>query len=228
LGALLISTIAVVAVAIAVLGGAGSHELEPGKPVPGAQATLALLEGIPQQGIDLGNPQAPVTLVEFGDLQCPQCAQFAQNALPALIARYVRPGRVRLQFRTLDSIGNDSLRAARMAGALGEQNHMWEFIDLMYKNQAAENSGYVTDTYLRALAGAIPGANINQALAQRTSPTVQAQIAQAQRLTRQWHVQGTPAFLLESSGRPTQVLSPASPSSASSFTGPLDHALAGG
>jgi peptidoglycan/xylan/chitin deacetylase (PgdA/CDA1 family)/protein-disulfide isomerase len=223
---LLLSTIAVVAVAITVLSGGSAPELAPGKPVPGAPGTLALLKGIPQQGIDLGNPQAPVTLVEFGDLQCPQCAQFAQHALPTLLSRYVRSGRVRLQFRSLDSIGNDSLRAARMASAMGEQNHLWEFVDLMYDHQAAENSGYVTDRYLRALAGAIPGAHVNRALIQRASPTVNAQIARAQQLAAQYHVQGTPTFVLEHADGSAQVLSPASTSAASSFTGPLDRALA--
>jgi protein-disulfide isomerase len=227
-GALLLSTIAIVAVAIAVLSSGGASELAPGKPVPGAPKTLALFADIPQRGIELGEPTAAVTLVEFGDLQCPLCAQFAESVLPAIVSRYVRPGRVRLEFRTLDSIGHDSLRAARMAGAVGEQNHLWELIDLMYKNQASENSGYVTDNYLRALASAIPGVNVNQALRQRTSPTVQAQIAQAQRLATQWHVRGTPAFLLMRVGQPTQVLSPASISSVSSFTGPLDRALTGG
>jgi len=227
-GALLISSIAIVAVAIAVLGGGGASELAPGKPVPGAARTLALLAGIPQHGIELGDPAAPVTLVEFGDLQCPECAQFAESALPTLVARYVRPGRIDMVFRDLDSIGNDSLRAARMAGAVSEQNHLWEFIDLMYENQAAENSGYVTERYLQALAGAIPGIDVSQALHERASSAVAAQIAQAGRLAAQWHVQGTPTFLLMRAGRPTQVLAPASPSSASSFTGPLDSALAGG
>jgi protein-disulfide isomerase len=226
-GALLISTIAVVAVVIAVLTSGGASELAPGKPVPGAAKTLALFAGIPQHGIELGSHAAPATLVEFGDLQCPRCAQFAENALPTVVSRYVRPGRIRLEFRNLNSIGNDSLRAARMAGAVGEQSHLWEFIDLMYKNQAAENSGYVTDRYLRALAGAIPGVNVGQALRQRTSATVQAQIAQAQQLAARLHVQGTPTFLLMHAGQPAQVLSPPSPSSVSSFTSPIDRALAG-
>jgi protein-disulfide isomerase len=227
-GALLVGSIAIVGVAIAVLSGGGTSELAPGKPVPGATKTLALLAGIPQHGIELGSPAAPVTLVEFGDLQCPQCAMFAKSALPALIARYVRPGRIDMVFRNLDSIGNDSLRAARMAGSVSEQNHLWEFIDLMYDNQAAENSGYVTERYLQALAGAIPGVDVSQALRRRTSAAVAAQIAQAGRLAAQWHVQGTPTFLLMRAGRPTQALAQASPSSASSFTVSLDRALSDG
>jgi protein-disulfide isomerase len=128
LGALVVTTALVATVLIAVLSSGSTSQLAPGKPVPGAAQTLGLLAGIPQHGNTLGNPRAPVTLVEFGDLQCPSCAVFAQDALPAIVSRYVRPGRVMLVFRGLDFIGHDSERAARMAGALGEQNRLWQFV----------------------------------------------------------------------------------------------------
>jgi protein-disulfide isomerase len=225
LGALLTSVLAAGAVVVAVLTSGSTSQLAPGKPVPGASKTLELFAGIPQRGPELGNPGAPVTLVEFGDLQCPLCAGFAAEALPTIVSRYVRTGRVRLLFRPLDLIGNDSLRAARMAGAVGEQNHLWEFIDLMYRNQGAENSSYVTDRYLQALAGAIPGVNVNRALQARESATVQAQIEQAARQAAGWHIQGTPSFLLSRAGASTHVFTPADLSSAS-FTSALDHELA--
>ena len=141
--ALVASVLAIGAVTIAVLTGGSTAQLAPGKPVPGAPQTLALFAGIPQHGISLGNPGAPVTLVEFGDLQCPACAAYAHDALPSIVNRYVRDGRVQLVFRNLDSLGLDSARAARMAGAVGEQNHLWEFIDLMYKNQGARNASHM-------------------------------------------------------------------------------------
>ncbi len=223
--ALLVSVLAVGAVAIAVLTSGSTSQLAPGKPVPGAAQTRALFAGIPQHGVELGKETAPVTLVEFGDLQCPACAAYAENTLPTIVSRYVRDGRVRLVFRGLDSIGSDSLRAARMAGALGEQNHLWEFIDLMYKNQGAENTSYVTDRYLEALASAIPGADVDQALRERNSAAVQAEIDQAHSEAQQLHLQSTPSFLLGRTGQPGRVLSPTDLSS-TSLTGPLDQALA--
>jgi len=224
LGALLVTVLAVLAVLIAVLDSPSTSQLAPGKPVPGARQTLALFAGIPQHGNALGDPHAPITLVEFGDLQCPSCALFAQNVLPSIVARYVRPGRVLLVFRGLHFIGSDSLRAARMAYALGEQDHLWQFIDLMYRNQGLENSSYVTDTYLSALAGASGPVDVVRALSERGSPTVQSQIDQAQTLAQQLHLQSTPAFLLSRTGASPQPFSPAS-LEPESFSGPLDKLL---
>jgi protein-disulfide isomerase len=226
LGALAVSVLAVGAVAIAVLTSGSTSQLAPGKPVPGAPQTLALFAGIPQHGVTLGDPRAPVTLVEYGDLQCPVCAAYAENALPAIVAHYVRPGQVRLVFRNLDSIGSDSVRAARMAGALGEQNHMWEFIDLMYKNQGAENTAYVTDRYLEALAKAIPGVEVSRALGERDSPAVQTQLQQAHELAQRLRLQSTPSFVLIGPGQPERVL-PSTDLSSASLTEPIDKALAG-
>jgi protein-disulfide isomerase len=210
LGALLVSAVAIAAVLIAVLGSASTSDLKPGKPVPGTARTLALFAGIPQRGITLGNPHAPITLVEFGDLQCPACAQFARQALPPIVSRYVRSGRVLLVFRALDFIGRDSRRAARMAGSIGLQDRMFQFNELLYRNQGAENSDYVTDTYLRALAGAIPGVDVAGALAARNSPAVRAQLREAQTLARRLELKSTPSFLLYRSAGAPRRFDPAS------------------
>jgi protein-disulfide isomerase len=221
-----VSIVAIGAVVIAVLGSPSTSQLAPGKPVPEAGGVRKLFAGIPQHDATLGDPSAPVTLVEFGDLQCPSCAIFAHDALPTIVSRYVRSGRVLLVFRGLHIIGADSLRAARMAYALGEQNHLWEFADLMYANQGAENSSYVTDKYLQALAGAIPGVDVKLALLRRASPTVTNAIAQAAAQATQLQLKGTPSFLLSRTGQPPRRFTPAGLDSGS-FTGAIDHLLAG-
>jgi protein-disulfide isomerase len=225
LAALVVTAGATAAVLVAVLSSGSTSQLAPGKPVPGAARTLALFAGIPQHGIALGNPKATVTLVEFGDLQCPSCAAFSEDALPAIVARYVRPGRVLLIFRGLENIGRDSQRAARMAEALGEQNRLWQFVELMYRNQGLENSSYVTDTYLRALAGAIPGVDVAQALAVRASAGVQSQLDDSRALAGALRVRSTPSFALSPRGAPPRRFSPEGLDSGS-FAGPLDRLLA--
>jgi protein-disulfide isomerase len=225
LGALLATIAGVAVVLISILASGSTSDLRPGKPVPGAAKTLKIFSGIRQHGIELGNPHAPVTLVELGDLQCPACAQFSEEALPQIVSRYVRTGKVLLVFRALDLIGKDSLLAARMALAVGAQNHLFEFNALMYANQGLENSGYVTGAYLRALAGAIPGLDVSRALAARGSAAVRAQLGEAKQLGQRLHIASTPSFLLYRTGTAPRRLQPGG-LDAGSFTEPVQRLLA--
>ena len=84
---------------------ASSLAAEPDPPAQQAAPTSPLLEGIPQDGTALGRPDAPVTLVEYADLQCPYCAQWARGAFPRLVRDYVRTGKLRIEFRGLVLIG---------------------------------------------------------------------------------------------------------------------------
>jgi protein-disulfide isomerase len=224
-GALLVTVAAIATVLIAVLTGGSASDLRPGKPVPGATKTTKLFDGIPQRGTELGDRRAPVTLVELGDLQCPACAQFAQGALPQIVERFVRTGKVLLEFHALDLIGKESLLAARMALAIGQQDRLFQFASLMYGNQGLENSGYVTDTYLRALAGAIPGVQVDRALATRGSAAVRAQLGEAKRLASSLHVESTPSFLLYRTGTGARRFQPGS-LDAGSFSAPIERLLA--
>src|SRR5581483_4833538 len=89
--------------------------------VPGAAATQKLFRGLPQTLNVLGDPKAPVTMVEFGDLQCPFCREYAIKALPAIVDEYVRPGKLKLVFTGLAFIGPDSEAALRATYAAGLQ-----------------------------------------------------------------------------------------------------------
>ena len=121
-----------------------------GEPAGGGRDSA--LRGIPQSGISLGSPDAPVTMVEFADLQCPFCAEYHRNVFPTLLKRYVRTGKLRLELRLLRFLGPDSDRLARVAAAAAAQNRMWQFVGLAYQRQGAENSGYATDDFINTLA----------------------------------------------------------------------------
>ena len=144
----------------------------------------------------LGDPDAPATLVEFGDLQCPFCRDFAVDVLPSVISDYVETGDLKIDFQTLAILGPDSEAAARMAYAVGEQGHYWEFVDLFYENQGTENSGYVTEDFLADIAGQIDGVDVDQALADRESPEVDDAIAEAESRAEELGVDSTPSFAL--------------------------------
>ena len=171
--------------------------------------------GIPEQRTFLGDPKAPATLVEFADLQCPFCAQFARDALPGLLSQWVRPGRLRLDLRLVSIIGPDSRVAARMAGAAALQDRLWPFAELVFLNQGTENSGYVTTPFLSTIGAATPGLDAGKALGARDSAAVTAQLTRAEDSARKLGVSSTPSFFLLRPGRapvelhPTALTAPA-------------------
>src|SRR5689334_11453311 len=117
LGATLGLAAVVVAVAIAVSSGGGNGAGASRSPSQAA----ALFAGIPEHNGVLGDPHAPVTVTEFVDLQCPICAEASRTLLPSLVRDYVKTGKVKLQARTLQFIGPDSVRAARVAAGAEQQ-----------------------------------------------------------------------------------------------------------
>jgi protein-disulfide isomerase len=196
LGAVLGAAAAAVAVLVAVSAGSGRPAASSSGPAAGADATRTLLAGIPQHGIVLGDPKAPVRVVEFADLQCPFCREYTLTVFPGLVRRYVRPGKVRLEFRALAFIGPDSVRAARVAEAAGLQDRLWNVVDLAYRNQGRENSGWATDATLRGVAAAVPGLDAGRVFAQRDGAAVTATLNAAARAAQRSGVTGTPTFLV--------------------------------
>lgn len=169
----------------------------PGRaPADDAATTMARYAGIPQDGAALGNPDAPVTVVEFVDLQCPFCAQFDRTVLPTVLDRYVRTGRVRMELRTLAFIGPDSVRAAQAAQAAADQDRLWPFVDRFFAQQGPENSGYVTDAFLRDAARGIAGLDPERMLAADDG----SGIARAEAEARTAGIESTPSFLIGPTG----------------------------
>jgi protein-disulfide isomerase len=122
------------------------------------------LSGIPQSGLTLGDPTAPVTVTEFGDLICSACGRFALTSERQLISNDVRSGRVKLVYHGFMSgeTANiaqfaESQIAARAAGL---QKHAWDYVLLFYAEQRSASTAYVTDAYMRSLAKQIPGLNL--------------------------------------------------------------------
>jgi protein-disulfide isomerase len=180
-----------------------------GRSSPGSARTVSSeFAGIPQNGTMLGDPRAPATLVEFADLQCPFCAQYALGALPGVIRDWVRPGKLRLDLRLVSIIGPDSGKAARLAGAAALQDRLWQLAELFYLNQGTENSGYVTSAFLRAIATATPGLDVERALAARNSAAVTSQLERAPRSAGRLGVSSTPSFFLVRPGKAPVQLHP--------------------
>ena len=181
---------------------AASGSTAPAAPTkaPGAAATATLFRGIPQRLNQLGNPNAKVTMVEFADPQCPYCRDFALDALPAIVREYVRTGKVKLVYFGIEIIGPNSEQGLRATYAAGLQNKLWNFSDLLYKSQGAENSGWITDALLRQIGNSIPGFDTARMLADMSSPKVESALAASAQQASSARVSQTPTFFAGPTG----------------------------
>jgi protein-disulfide isomerase len=164
------------------------------------QAVNKLLDGIPQNGLILGEPSAQVTLFEFGDLQCPFCKGFSEDVLPQVIEGQIRRGEAKLDFRNYTIIGPQSTPAGAAAIAAGEQGRGWNFIELFYRNQGAEDSGYVTNAFQTAIAKGAGVPNIAKWNADRKSKRVLSEVAATTGEAEQLGFTGTPSFAVKGPG----------------------------
>jgi len=191
--------LAVVAVLIVVSQGSNEEGGDASK-VEGAAEIEAELNGIPQKGLVLGSGGAKATLVEFGDLQCPFCKGFAEEILPPVIENKVRAGEAKLEFRNFTIIGEQSVPAGAAAIAAGQQGRGWNFIELFYRNQGREDSGYVTDEFMTAIARAAGVRNIAQWNKARKSKSVLNEVSKTTEEARELGFSGTPSFAVEGPG----------------------------
>jgi protein-disulfide isomerase len=185
-------------------------------------ASLATLEGVPRDGNVLGKADAPVTLIEYADLQCPYCAKFTEQTLPVLIRRWVKPGKLKIEFRGLAFLGDDSDKAVRFVLAAGDRGKLWETVELLYENQGIENTGWVTDELLRAIArkaGLDPAATLAAA---EKIPASRVQALNDRGSSD--GIEGTPSFLMARSGE-TPVLIGTGALDADAFTPAIEAAL---
>lgn len=133
LGAVAVIGVAVVAYSFgsSTLSGAATGPVE----VEGLENSERLVELA--EGVTLGDEDAPVTIVEFGDYQCPGCGSFAQTVKPQIQLQLVEQGRAKFVFYDfpLIQIHPHAFLAARAARCAGEQDRYWDYHDLLFRMQ---------------------------------------------------------------------------------------------
>ncbi len=166
-------------------------------PAPPSTTPAVDLSGIAQDGVFLGSADTTVTLIEYADLQCPFCRAYSEDVFPTVVDEYIRPGRVRNEFRGLAFLGEDSVKALRYVQAAGLQDRLWEMQEALFRNQGAENSGWVTDDLVRSLAEEIGGLDVDRMFADAESAEVTELIDRAAAQAQAAEVRGTPSFFIQ-------------------------------
>ncbi len=223
--------VAVVAILIAT-GGGGAKKVAPHSSE--ANATVAevnnLIGGIPQSGNTLGNPNAPVTLQYFGDLECPVCKEFTLGALPAIVQKWVKTGKVKIEYRSLQTATREPevFKTQQVAAyAAGKQHKAWNFIETFYHEQGEEGSGYVSESYLQGLAQQVPGLNLTKWTSDRNDPELANQVEVDKQAANSQGFTGTPSFLIAKNGGSPQKLEYQSLTEPTSFDEAIEKLLKG-
>jgi protein-disulfide isomerase len=144
----------------------------------------------------LGDPSAPITIVEFGDYQCHQCYNWFHNTKPAIVEDYIETGKANLVFVDLAFLGRDSPKAAQASYCAEDQEMYWDYHDLLYISQESKiDGGWANTERLKAFAFSL---GLNMELfdhcldSGKYSKRVQYNIQQA----RDHGVRGTPGFFI--------------------------------
>jgi protein-disulfide isomerase len=225
--------VVIIAIILVATGGGGSSKAPKPESSAAKQAdaeVVALLQGIPQNGITLGNPNAPVTIQYYGDLECPFCKQFTLGALQPIIKKYVRTGKVKIEYRSMQTATREreTFQTQQVAAlAAGKQNLMWHYLELFYHEQGEEGSGYVTESYLQGLAAQIPGLKLSDWSSARNDPAYANQVIADAQAANQTGFTGTPSFLIGKTGGPTQKIENPSFTDAGQFETAIEKLLKG-
>ena len=192
--------LALVVVAVLIVISSGNSSGGDSGNIVEAKEVDQLLAGIPQKDMVLGRPSAKVKVLEFGDLQCPFCKGYSEEVLPQVIENRVRSGEATLDFRNFTIIGPQSKPAGAAAIAAGEQGRGWNFVELFYRNQGTEDSGYADDEFLTAIAKAAGVPDLARWNRARKSKAVISRVEATSAEAEDLGFTGTPSFALEGPG----------------------------
>jgi protein-disulfide isomerase len=211
-----VALVAVIAIVLAVVLGSGNSSPSTtlgGLPatgnangpaaLPGAPQANALFKGIPQQGLVLGKPSAPVEMEMFIDVQCPICQRYEVDSLPTIVQKYIRNGKVQLHLQPWAFIGGQGSQS--FSGRLGLiaasfQNKGFEYAKVLYDNQGQEDSGWLTDSMTGQIAASVNGLDVQKVLSDKGSSGAADIASKVDQLATKANVQGTPTILVGKTG----------------------------
>jgi protein-disulfide isomerase len=156
-----------------------------------------LVSSAPQEGLTLGKSTAPVELFEYGDLQCPVCKQYSEEILPQVIEKQVKNGEAKITFRNFTIISEESIPAGAAAIAAGAQGRGWNYIELFYRNQGEERSGYVTDEFMESIAKGAGVKNLAKWNEDRKNPKTTTEVNKTTEQAQTFGFSGTPSFAIK-------------------------------
>ena len=159
-----------------------------------------------------GSPTAPVTMVEFGDYQCPECDAWFKNQEPAIKTNYIDTNKVKLYFVDFPWAGSDSIAAAEASYCAGDQGKYWVYHDYLYQNQAGIQTGWASTSNLKAYASTL-GLDTTQFNSCLDSGKYSERVDHNKQVGTSKGVAGTPSFFIVGPSGTMQEITGAQPAS---------------
>lgn len=153
----------------------------------------------------LGDPNAPVTIVEFGDYQCHQCYNWFHNTKPSITRDYIDTGKVNLVFVDMAFLGRDSSPAAQATYCAEDQGKYWEYHDMLYNAQEDKiDGGWANSERLKAFAFSM-GLDMELFESCLDSGKYSKRVQYNTQQARDHDVRGTPGFFIVASDGQLQI-----------------------
>ena len=197
---IVVAALVVVGVVVGIsLAGGGDDEEAPSA-ITGLEAVQGELEGVPQAGNVLGQPDAPVEIIEYGDLACPACQIASETTVPEAVDALVKSGDAKMVFRPIAFISRSSERGALGAEAAGAQDAMWSFVELIYRNQGPESDeDWLTDELMEDAVTQL-GLDVEKWRADYNGQASEQKFVETASMAQEDEVDVTPTFLIRGPG----------------------------
>ena len=240
-GGVLLAVIVAVVLAVVLAGGKKSSTATGNFPkvgnshwqgaLQGAPYVATLFKGIPQHGLVLGDPNAPATLTEYIDLQCPVCQLFESQQLPGIVQKYVRSGKLNIKMqpwsiRDFPGGPQDSTRGQHATISASLQNRAFQFAELLYLNQGTENTGWLDDNMVLTDASSVDGMQVQQIPNNEGASSVKSTVSNVDGTASASGFNSTPTLLLNHRGQKPQVVARSLPDAAQ-LRSQIESAIAG-
>ncbi len=160
--------------------------------LPGAPEANNLFKGIPQHGLTLGDPKAPVEMEMFIDVRCPVCQDYEVLKLPAVVKHDIATGKAQLHLKGVI--------------AAADQNKGYEYAKVLYDNQGPESDQWLTGREMAVIAASVNGLNLAQWRDDVNGSASQSTASAVDALAKQKNIQSTPTILIGCTGGKLQAI----------------------
>lgn len=143
----------------------------------------------------LGSASAPITIIEFGDYQCPKCKEWFLNTKQDIVTNYIDTGKANLIFVDIAFLGKDSIPAARATYCAEEQERYWDYHAFLYSNQSGIDSGWANMDSLKGYASNL-GLDMDLFVSCMDSGKYQKRVQFNTEESQKNGITGTPTFII--------------------------------